>query len=257
VTSHYQIPAPPLSEFVERLWMFDCNSPAHARERLLPMGTVELVINLRQDSPFRFVVAGPYSEWTILETHDTRSVIGVHFKPGGAFPFLTVPAGELHNRDVSLDQLWGAARACELRERILAAGNVQAKFAVLERGLLRAARSFDRHRAVRFALEQFRRPTRSVANVADRLGLSQRTFIERFRDEVGLTPKLYCRVRRFQDVVKRIHGLREVDWTDVALSCGYFDQAHFINDFRAFSGMTPGNYLRVHTDHQNHVPLAD
>jgi AraC-like DNA-binding protein len=93
--------------------------------------------------------------------------------------------------------------------------------------------------------------------VTNAVGLSQGRFIDRFRDEVGLTPKLFCRVRRFQEVVRRVHRAREVDWTDVALSCGYFDQAHFINDFRAFSGLSPTTYMAWKGDHQNHVPLPD
>lgn len=105
----YHVPAPPLSEFVELLWLFDGYAPGHARERLLPMGTVELVVNLREDQPdFRDpIVAGPHSEYSVLDTAHEASVIGVHFKPGGAFPFLGLPAGELHNLDVSLDVLWG------------------------------------------------------------------------------------------------------------------------------------------------------
>lgn len=70
---------------------------------------------------------------------------------------------------------------------------------------------------------------------------------------VGLTPKQYCRVRRFQQSVTAAHAAREVDWAELAVSCGYYDQAHFIHDFRAFSGLTPGAYRDVRTAFQNHV----
>ena len=256
--SRHHVPSPPLSEFVELLWLFDGYAPGHARERLLPMGTVELVVNLREDQPDFSdpIVAGPRSEYSVLDTAHAASVIGVHFKPGGAFPFLGLPAGELHNLEVSLDALWGA-RAGEMRERILAAPTPEAKFAILERALLTAARSLARHPAVAFALREFRSvpPARSVAEVTSAIGLSPKRFIDRFRDEVGLTPKLFCRVQRFQQVVRRVHRAREVDWADVALSCGYFDQAHFIHDFKAFSGLNPTAYLALRTEHLNHVPL--
>lgn len=254
------VPRPPLSDFVELLWLYDGVAVAHARERLLPTGTVELVVNLREDQrDFRApVVAGPHSQHALLDTAHTLSVVGAHFKPGGAFPFLGVPAGELHNLDVSLDALWGAA-AEELRERILAAPTPRAKLQVLERALLARARSFERHPAVAFALREFDAvpQARTVTDVTRAVGLSQRRFIERFRHEVGLTPKLFCRVRRFQEVVRQVHRAREVDWADLALACGYFDQAHFINDFRAFSGLSPTTYLAWQGDHQNHVPLPD
>lgn len=255
-----RVPKPPLSEFVDVLWLYDGFTVSHARERLLPTGTVELVINLREDQPdFREpVVAGPRSEPSLLDTAHTASVMGAHFRPGGAFPFLGLPAGELHNLEVTLDTLWGA-RAGELRERILGAPTHQARFELLEAALLGAARSLARHPAVAFALRELSTvpQARSVGGVIEAVGLSQRRFIERFRHEVGLTPKLYSRIRRFQEVVRQVHGVRQVDWSEVALACGYYDQAHFINDFREFSGLTPGTYLAWQGEHQNHVPLPE
>jgi AraC-like DNA-binding protein len=257
---HHHVPGPPLSGFVELLWLYEGPPPAHSRERLLPTGTVELVVNLREDQPdFRDpVVSGPHSEPFLLETVHQQSLIGVHFKPGGAFPFLGVPAGELHNLGVGLDTLWGR-RAAELRERLLEQPTPEAKFATLERALLGAARSLGRHPAVAFALREFDAVphARTVTEVTDAVGLSARGFIDRFRHEVGLSPKLFCRVRRFQEVVRLVHDASRVEWTDVALSCGYFDQAHFIHDFRAFSGFTPTAYFACKGDHQNHVPLRD
>jgi AraC-like DNA-binding protein len=78
-----------------------------------------------------------------------------------------------------------------------------------------------------------------------------------FQKEVGLTPKLFCRVRRFQRVLRCIQKGLAFDWTQIALECGYYDQAHFIHDFHAFSGINPSAYLAAHTAHLNHVPLAD
>ncbi len=103
---------------------------------------------------------------------------------------------------------------------------------------------------------------RTVAEVTDQLGLSPRRFIQVFAEQVGLTPKLFCRVRRFHEVMRRVHlpgndeGSR-IDWTEVALSCGYFDQAHFIRDFRAFSGLNPSAWLAQRGEHLNHVPILD
>jgi AraC-like DNA-binding protein len=183
--------------------------------------------------------------------------MGVHFRPGGAFPFFQAPAGELHNTRLPLDALW-AGRAAELRERLLEAPTPLARFQTLERFLRAAAvRPLARHPAVAFALGAFQdmQPL-SVSAVVERTGWSQRRFIEVFRHEVGLTPKLFCRVVRFQQVVQKVHWQRQVDWADVAVDCGYYDQAHFINDFQAFSGFSPATYLRVHGAHLNHVPLA-
>ena len=183
--------------------------------------------------------------------------MGVHFKPGGVFPFFKVPVSELHNTRLCLDALW-SRRAAELREQLLEVRTPLARFQTLERFLLaEAVRPLAQHPAVAFALAAFQDVwPLSVADVVERTGWSQRRFIELFRNEVGLTPKLFCRVVRFQKVVQKIHGQRKVDWADVAVDCGYYDQAHFIHDFRSFSGFSPTSYLRDHGAHLNHVPLA-
>lgn len=82
--------------------------------------------------------------------------------------------------------------------------------------------------------------------------MSSKRFIERFKEDVGVTPKRYCRIRRFQQAVTLAHQQPE-DWSQVALDCGYFDQAHFIHDFRSFSGVTPTGYEANRTPFQNHV----
>lgn len=138
------------------------------------------------------------------------------------------------------------------------APTVQMKFHILEKWLMRSAnRPLQHHPAVTYAVREFQRDPGllSSAEVADRVGFSQRRFIEVFRDEVGLAPKLFCRVQRFQQLIKKIKNQDPVDWADVAVSFAYYDQAHFIHDFQQFSGLTPTEYLRLRTDHLNHVKI--
>lgn len=267
------IPGPPLSDFVELFWSYEGHDPPHPKERLLPTGTVELVVDLREEAlrvyegrnpgrseTFRTaLICGPHSEPFVIDTASQAQIVGVHFKPGGAFPFLGLPATELRNAYVSLEALWGA-EAVELRDRLLEADSPEAGFRVLERTLLtQAVRPLARHPAVATALEEFLGAPRArkVSEVSDRVGLSQRRFIRVFSEEVGLTPKLFCRVRRFQEVLRLIQWEQRVDWGEIALDCGYFDQAHLIHDFRAFSGLTPTAYLARRPGHLNHVPLHD
>ena len=251
-------PPPPLADFVDMFWLMDGPAPPHLHERLMPMSTVELVIDLRATSgSFVPLLCGPQSESFVIDTPSPPAIMGVHFKPGGAFPFFKVPSGELHNARLSLDALW-AGRAAELRERLLEASTAAARFQTLEKFLLaETVRPLAQHPAVAFALRAFQDVSPlSVSAVVERTGWSQRRFIEVFRDEVGLTPKLFSRVVRFQQVVRKVHRQRQVDWAVVAVDCGYYDQAHFINDFQIFSGFSPTTYLRVHGAHLNHVPLA-
>jgi AraC-like DNA-binding protein len=257
---HYRVPRGVLNDFVEMLWLFDGYVQPHAWERMLPMPTTELVIDLRAGAPAAHAatVAGPHSEHWLLETATAASVVGVHFRAGGAFPFFDFPASELHNVQISLEALWGR-KARLLVDEVLSAPTPDAKFDVLERALLATARTLSRHRAVTRALRELADGNggRPVAQVTSALGMSQRRFLERFRGEVGMAPKLYARVQRFQAVIERVHTLTEVNWSEIAADCGYFDQAHFVHDFRAFSGFTPTAYLALKSEHRNHVPLPD
>jgi AraC-like DNA-binding protein len=255
---HVCTPGPPLSEFVDSLWIYEGYVQPHARERVLPTGTMQLAFTLDGEGRRCSGVAGARSEMVVLDTSRPLSVIGVHFKPGGGFPFFGLPAGELHNRSVTLDLLWGGY-AATIGDQLWEAETPKGRFRILERALLDKARApVDGHPAVRHALDLFDRSngTRPVGDVVQQIGLSPRRFIELFRNQVGLSPKVFCRIRRFNAALRRIERRTDVDWVDVALSCGYFDQAHFNHDFRAFSGINPSTYLR-HRTSRTHVAVTD
>jgi AraC-like DNA-binding protein len=257
-----------LAGFVDLFWFYDGPAQAHSMERLLPDGSCELVINLLDDEIrlydtrdfTRFerlpgaVLVGPHSGYFVIDTAEQQSVAGIHFRPGGASPFLRLPAEELHGQQVGLNDLWGGF-ARELRECVAGAPSAEVRFDLLEMALLRRLeRPLAHHPAVAYALREFE-STHSIARVREATGLSERRFIELFRQQVGLTPKLYCRVRRFQGAIRRMPRA-PIDWADLALHAGYFDQAHMIHEFRAISGLSPCEYATLRTPHQNHVPIA-
>lgn len=282
-------PKPPLSEFVDYFWLF-AGGQTSRKERILPSGTFELVSNLRDDevriyNPVqperskRFsgaVMSGTYSSVFICDARQHESMLGVHFKPGGAFQFLGAPASELCDAHADLEALWGRS-ALELRERLCAASTPPNRFRVVEEVLLsRLCRSPKPHRAIQIALDMIGPAgidTR-VRDVARETGLCQRRFIQLFKAQVGLTPKLFFRLLRFQRArslaeqiktfsLNRAQGTREtstMDWAQLSLTCGYYDQSHLVNDFHEFSGLSPTEYVRQHQPDgrlkDNHVPLA-
>ena len=254
VLFQYRRPTGPLSDFVEIFWYW-AGGRTQERERILPMPTLELIIQLRGHRPFAGV-AGPHTESFIIDRRETETILGVHFKSGGAFPFLRAPFGDLHNTHASLVDLWGEKRARRLIELLHESPTAESKFDILERWLLWIAdRPLKHHPSVAFALREFQSDPGLFTSerVAREANLSQRRFIELFRDEVGITPKLFCRVQRFQNVIQWIDQKTEVDWVDLALSHGYSDQSHFIHDFREFSGLKPSEYLGLRTDALSHV----
>jgi AraC-like DNA-binding protein len=266
----FRAPRVELAPFIESFWFaHDDVARPHALERILPTGSAQLIVNLFEDETRAYdpeaigrcestpgtILAGVRSRFGIIDTAEQQSVAGVCFRPGGAYPFFDAPAHEVANADVPLESLWGVQRTSILRERLLAASTADAKLDVLERTFLEAVVRDRLHRAVVYALTAFRHVphTTTIARVTNAVGLSPKRFIERFKTEVGVTPKTFCRIRRFQRALRAAHAGARVDWSDVALSCGYFDQAHFIHDFREFSGITPTLYQAARTEHRNHV----
>jgi AraC-like DNA-binding protein len=263
-------PKPPLDQFVECFWLSLGYSPSHQLERVLPTGTVELVFDLRNDRIRIFddefdedgrwlsgaVVTGAQSRYFVLETSQQAFVVGVHFRPGGAAPFFQLPLGEIMDQHVSLEDLWGKA-AHELRERLQDAKTPSSIFALLEDALLERLREPPHHRLVALAIQQISVGSTSVRvrEVSDSTGYSQKRFIRLFHNQVGLTPKLFGRVQRFQWLLDQINRGANVDWVRVALDAGYFDQSHMIRDFRAFTGVSPVKYQAVEPDRKNHMTL--
>jgi AraC-like DNA-binding protein len=182
---------------------------------------------------------------------------GCAFCPGGARAFFDLPADTFFNESVPLDLIWGS-KASELRDRLRAASTADKKFQVLEIGLLeRVNKGLELHTAVRYALREFARAPHigRVLDVTKEAGLSRRRFAQLFREQVGLTPKLFCRLHRFQGVLQKIALGAPVDWADFALAEGYCDQAHLAHEFRDFSGISPGAYLARQRTVVNHLAI--
>jgi AraC-like DNA-binding protein len=259
-----------LAPYVETLWYCEGYPSVHRKERVLPNGRFQLVINL-SDPPgpqhcagedgtipvASSLIVGMQSRFTVINTATLQSTIGVLFRPGGARAFLDAPADAFYNESVPLDSVWGT-RANTLRDSLRETTTPADKFRKLEIALLQRMNTrLESHAAVRYALEEFARTPhiRRVLEVTREAGLSRRRFAQLFREQVGLTPKLYCRLRRFQGALHRIASGAPVDWADVALAGGYCDQSHFGNEFRDFSGISPGSYLASERSFVNHVAM--
>ncbi|MET9685690.1 AraC family transcriptional regulator [Streptomyces coeruleorubidus] len=240
---------------------------AHPAELSLPTGGAQLLVNLdgdALDSSDRrtrgAALQGPYTEPAVIDPAQQRAVVWVAFRPAGAYPFLSVPVSAVRDRLAGLDELWGTDGAV-LRERLLeamAAGGPQACLEELETALLRRSeRPLEPDPAVRYAAWLLDRGT-PVGEVADRLGWTSRRLARRCAEHLGLPPKRYARVRRFQRLLGRVNARSgESDWAVLAAECGYHDQAHLIHEFRALAGITPTAYAPRSPLERNHVPLGE
>ncbi|MGH9793941.1 MAG: AraC family transcriptional regulator [Candidatus Acidiferrales bacterium] len=263
------VPSPPLSHFVEFLWYYGDLQVNHTKERLIPDAAMELIIDLtetpkklyrsRDTTKFtnyrRCWVSGMHREYIVIGAAPGSSMMGAHFRAGGAAPFFGFPISELAGAVVELDLIW-KREILALRERLLETPGIDEKFRMLEQYLLGKAESrCEPDRMVNAALHTLRSwPMVSLRGLAAQLGMSQRQMIARFDSRVGLTPKLMSRVFRFQKALQAVHGSNgEIDWPGLALDYGYYDQAHFIHEFQEFTGVTPAFYARHRTEYPNYL----
>jgi len=266
------IPAPPLNRCIRSLWYARVSDAAHTRERILPTGNVQIILNLARDylldcsenSPARrgspSQIIGGRSVYEIVDTADMADLIGVVFQAGGFSPFMRDAANLFSNRSIGLEDIWGLS-ARSLRDRLRETPTPQARLRTLEDFLLeRLTGSVARHPVIDFALSRFRQApgVSTVRMVAQSTGWSERRFSQVFREQVGFPPKVWTRILRFQRAVQQLHAGVEIPWADLALECGFYDQSHFANEFRAFSGIDATTYS--HSAHSrpwaNHIPVA-
>lgn len=266
-----RIPPPPLSHFVENLWFYADLEVNHTKERLIPDGAMELIIDL-SESPKKLYdsrdtarythfrrgwISGMHRQSIVIGAEPGSSMMGAHFRTGGAAPFFGFPISELSGLVVELDVIW-KREILALRERLLETPGIEAKFNLLQEFLLRKAESrFEPDRTVSAALGTLRSwPVVSLKSLASQLGLSQKQMISRFDSRVGFTPKLMSRVFRFQRALLAVHGAKDaINWPELALDCGYYDQAHFIHEFQEFADITPAAYASRRTEHPNYIYL--
>ncbi|APR83007.1 Transcriptional regulator, AraC family protein [Minicystis rosea] len=211
----------------------------------LPDGEVDLVVRVTRTGGDAYVIGTRLQPLHKTGADVPPGTIAVRFRAAGAYPFFGVPMSELTDRVVSLDRLWGDGGA-RLRDALLTTTDVRARMEIVERSLcdrLRRGDVFEPssallvRRAVR-AIVDAPTPLR-VEPLARTLGVSTRQLRRSFDDVVGIGPKAFARVVRFQRAVEAAERGAAPDWGAIALAVGYCDQAHLVNDFRALSGVTP------------------
>jgi AraC-like DNA-binding protein len=264
-----RVPRPPLSHFIENLWFYSGLDPDHSKEKLLPNAAVELIIDLtdwpkklyeardlRQPKSYRRCwISGMHRRFIVIGTDKGSSMMGAHFRTGGAAPFLGFPLTELTGNVVELDAIW-RRDILALREQLLEAATIDAKFDLLEAFLFERARNrLEVDRTVGAALNALRRwPVLSLRQLASDLGTSQKGMIASFQRRVGVGPKFVGRLFRFQTALAAASA-PDRDWAHVALDCGYYDQPHLIHEFQEFAGVTPAVYARTRSEFPDYIPV--
>jgi AraC-like DNA-binding protein len=234
-----QLPPPgPGAPHIACLWMREPEPRARVH-RVVPDGCADIVWVQGE----RLVVAGPATGPVLSEIPAGAAAVGVRFRVGAAGGALGLPARELVDLTVSLEDLWGAAGA-ELAERLAAAPHVDAALAQLTAAVARRLPERDRlDPLVRAAAVRAARPGVAVETLGSAVGLGERQLRRRFADAIGYGPKTLQRVLRFQRFLAIAQ--RDRDLASVALDAGYADQAHLTRECRRLAGLPPAALLRT------------
>jgi AraC-like DNA-binding protein len=253
------LPAPPLNSYIDDLYYLDGPAP-YPRQKVLPVASSNLMINLgdpfdvyKPDQAKPFITCteswwvGIWNTYHSVDWPTCVRFFGVHFKPGGSYPFLQRPLSEITGQVVPLEAIWGSF-AAEIRERLQAAPNIQAGFALFEQLLLaRLCKIPDGLDVVQYAIAEFARHqgVLSIRALSDQIGISQNHLGTQFKRWVGVTPKEVARFYRFAHVLRSIDSARSVDLTQIAHQSRFYDQSHFNKKFVNFTGHSPTEYVRL------------
>ena len=232
----------PLAAFVQHYWIVRWKLAGHAPQlqETLPHPNAYLVFE-----PGSAKVAGVATgRWTRLLEGDSFA-FGVKFRPGGLRPFLGCAVSTLTDRQLALHEVFGDEGG--LHERVTACADELAMIDVVRAFLLErlpmADPQTERVAALVAGIEADRTLTRADV-FATRHGMNLRALQRLFDDYAGVGPKWVIGRYRLHEAVDRLADGETVDWTALALDLGYFDQAHFIRDFRKLVGRTPGEFAR-------------
>lgn len=275
-------PGLPLGMHVEMLTYFAGYTPQHQREKLLPDGAIELIVDLGETPKKLYAgersaaavdfrrawIAGMQRRWIVIEAQPGSSLLVIRFRPGGAYALLGHDAEVLTDSVFTFEDVLGRA-AVLLRERVLEAPTAAARLAAAVGWLTERLRGAEMHPAVRYLVRRLDRPLGlRIGDLAEETGFTERHLRGLFSRWIGISPKQYARIRRFQLLLGRVaQGAPSdpelqggpppaPDWAELAATFGYADQSHLTHEFQAFAGMTPGAYIAAYRGLENYLPIT-
>ena len=268
-------PTFPLSEFVEHFVYYEGFNPVHNMDRFLPDGNTEIIIDLTGSAQYIYDnetlteiqtcrhawVSGVRTQPITIPSGKGSRMLIMAFRKGKAHPFYDLPMSELTDLVVDADLIFGKRIHC-LREQLLHTASIQQMFLLAEKFLLQQAgdslHTEPSSKCVEYVVSSItKKPNiQGFQQLSSHIGYSQKHFIDLFKRQVGVSPKQYLKIMRFQKAVLEIEASKPIHWSDLAAESGFYDQAHFINDFKSFSGFTPNEYMKRKTESLNYVPVG-
>lgn len=253
---------PPLSlkDCIKCYWTMESEIPTvtNSRQRLLTEG-FEFIFNLGE--PIEYVIGddsvktiaktgitGPMIRPMILRPTGEVNLFGICFRPGGSYPFIKTPANKLINQYSDIGDIFVSAERKFTEHIHNDYLTINSRVNAVNMYLLNLLEKSHRDETIINAATdviKFHKGNISIDQLATDLGMSRRNMDRKFKESIGITPKQLCRNLRFKEGYKIIKTSSHISLVDVAIYCGYYDQAHLINEFKHFTGVSPIKFFKT------------
>lgn len=253
-------PSPRFARRIRCFWSLeDAPRSTPTSEPVLPDGCLEIVFNLadrfrrfsftgRPERQPRTLVAGQMTQRIVIGPEGRVKLFGVRFEPAGAFTGFGFPIGGLTDQIVPGDAIWGTRESC-LYEQLAEARSFASRIGIFEEFWSdRESAGRPTAHELEYAVEIIGKTSgrTRVADIARGSGWSQRRLERTCSEQLGVTPKVFARIMRFQSLLHELGSGKEHELADVAVKCGFYDQPHMNREFQAIAGTSPLEYLADH-----------
>jgi AraC-like DNA-binding protein len=236
-------PSPRFGSHIECFWSHVSDAPV-PRFRVLPDGCADIIFEQPARDYGGLAIVGTMTRAHAFDIPARQFTFGVRFRPAMGARFLRVPAAEVVDASIPLADTWSGPASKRLLEQLGESRSPRECIAQFEAALGEPPPLDAFEKAIAWLAE--RRGQIAVEDLADAGGIGPRQFRRICLERTGLTPKRLARILRFRQALAHAGPERKRDWADVALACGYYDQAHLINEFHEFAGTPPGEFIATH-----------
>ena len=265
----YQVytPCDALAKHIRYYWSLESNpeDAPHSRERIFPDGCIELIFNYRDlfikfengiasHEQYRTMLYGQLKKFIEVQATGSVGLFSVRFSPAGLQPFLDYDVARITTHELNISELWGTD-GLELERQMLHCISNQERIILIEQFLSSRLKivAFD-NQHVEYCVDALTASNGNVTieKLAQDLNIGKRQLERKFSAAVGLSPKYFARIIRFQNTLQLIEKHEFTSFTAVAADGGFYDQAHFIKDFKEFTGLNPKQYFSENLEMAKH-----
>jgi AraC-like DNA-binding protein len=252
-------PCADLKSLVKCYWILEIPADNNSeRQRIVPDGCIEMAFILGDDikrftseSDFilqpRAMVLGQTLEPFYIQPTGYVNTFAIRFYPYGFANFVTIPISDLANKETPIEDLFGVTQAKELEEKIIQAADTQQRIEIIEHFLLQKLNeqtTIDNIVKTTVDMLLSSKGSLTINNILKEDPSKRRQLERKFSKQIGISPKQLGRVVRLQTALKMLLSQKTDTLTEIAYESEYYDQAHFIKDFKEFTGINPKEFLK-------------